>query len=572
MVPLLCLGIADRGLVHAPQQETRRVSPADHDDAEAAEFGPILRHLHNAILRAMGPNRLYVCAVAETSPHFHMLLVPRNYDAQATGLLSFTPRQLNGPQRSFGELLRIFYSFVRNQRERMRLAAMLCRLPGRASLSSLSEMNEIGRTAFFVNELRSREAQRANPKLFDDVYSSRFSTDATRSMAEAVTAKFPFFLLWMGARTRYIDDRVRAGIRAGATQLVLLGSGLDSRALRFPQLKTFEVDQPSVLEYKRKVLPELPSELLAVPYPPGYVGADVLGELEANNGFDRAKPTIFIWEGNNMYVHSPFWFLGTWLRYMQNATAFACLRPLLRDTSAAMVLMDTLTARIARPDGRVDTGDAAVDSCLQSLMDTLGGGKNVWIGPWDVASTADDLGFVLQDSTDALAVIEDVYGTTNIAEDLLDGDPGMAHIVTTITREKTTTDYKAMEDDAAVKAEAASIVAAARKDQEERAKAQEAAKNAKTPEELQALINSRLKSSMAGRSSVLSQPAVPPPSGPGASPMAGGTSASIKAEAAAVVATAQRERNERIAAQKAVKTASPEELQAMINARLSNLT
>lgn len=115
-----------------------------------------------------------------------------------------------------------------------------------------------------------------------------------------------------------------------------------------------------------------------------------------------------------------------------------------------------------------------------------------------------------------------------------------------------------MEDEAAIKAEAASIVAAARKDQEERAKAQEAAKNAKTPDELQALINSRVKSSMAGRSSVMQQPA------------ATANSASIKAEAAAVVATAQRERNERIAAQKAVKTASPEEIQAMINARLSN--
>ena len=107
-------------------------------------------------------------------------------------------------------------------------------------------------------------------------------------------------------------------------------------------------------------------------------------------------------------------------------------------------------------------------------------------------------------------------------------------------------------------------MAAARKDLEERTKAQEAAKNAKTPDELQALINSRLKSSMAGRASVLAQPSPTPDVG---NPVA--VSASVKAEAAAVVATAQRERNERIAAQKAVKTASPEEIQAMINARLS---
>ena len=103
-------------------------------------------------------------------------------------------------------------------------------------------------------------------------------------------------------------------------------------------------------------------------------------------------------------------------------------------------------------------------------------------------------------------------------------------------------------------------MAAARKELEERTKAQEAAKNAKTPEELQALINSRVKSSMAGRASVVA---------PAPAPLMGGTSPSVKAEAAAVVATAQRERNERKAAQKAVKTASPEEIQAMINARLN---
>lgn len=122
----------------------------------------------------------------------------------------------------------------------------------------------------------------------------------------------------------------------------------------------------------------------------------------------------------------------------------------------------------------------------------------------------------------------------------------------------------------AIKAEAALIVAAARKDQEERVKAQEAAKNAKTPEELQDLINSRLKSSMAGRSSVVSQPPQAlSQASPAATPIVG-NAASVKAEAAAVVATAQRERSERIAAQKAVKTASNEEIQALIQARLSS--
>ena len=68
---------------------------------------------------------------------------------------------------------------------------------------------------------------------------------------------------------------------------------------------------------------------------------------------------------------------------------------------------------------------------------------------------------------------------------------------------------------------------------------------------------------MAGRASVLTQSLS---TSTGKSVV---TSPTIKAEAAAVVATAQRERNERIAAQKVVKTASPKEIQALINAMLS---
>ncbi|KAJ1451289.1 hypothetical protein M885DRAFT_530204 [Pelagophyceae sp. CCMP2097] len=128
-----------------------------------------------------------------------------------------------------------------------------------------------------------------------------------------------------------------------------------------------------------------------------------------------------------------------------------------------------------------------------------------------------------------------------------------------------------MEDEAAIKAEAAQVVAAARKELEERTKAQAACKQAKTPEELQALINSRLKSSMAGRVSALTPPLVATEAEAPEEPWQPGksVSASDKAEAAKVVATANRERDERIAAQKAVKTATPEEIQAMINARLS---
>lgn len=257
-------------------------------------------------------------------------------------------------------------------------------------------LNQVGKTAFFVNELRAMEARRG---LFDDPYSQLFSNDMSREMARTVTSRFPFFSLWMGARTVFIDEAIQEGLKK-ANQVVLLGSGLDPRALRF-QAKFFEVDQAPVLDYKASVL-ELPSTLIR---------GDYTQSLDVPD-----EPTIYVWEGNNMY--------------MDNTTATNVLKQIL-GKNAACVIMDTLSHKLARPDGRVDTGDPRVDTCLQSLMDTLGNGSNVWIGAFDGVA---DLGFHLTHSTNVVDLIKSVYKTDDIAT-LLDGDDDMAHIVNTITRE-----------------------------------------------------------------------------------------------------------------------------------------
>jgi methyltransferase (TIGR00027 family) len=42
----------------------------------------------------------------------------------------------------------------------------------------------------------------------------------------------PFMELWMGLRTRYIDDCVQRALDRGIRQVVVLGAGLDTRASR----------------------------------------------------------------------------------------------------------------------------------------------------------------------------------------------------------------------------------------------------------------------------------------------------------------------------------------------------
>src|SRR5262245_20363688 len=56
-------------------------------------------------------------------------------------------------------------------------------------------------------------------------------------------------------RTRFIEGRLEAAVHAGATQVVLLGAGFDSRGYRLQDLlggsEVFEVDHPATQAMKR---------------------------------------------------------------------------------------------------------------------------------------------------------------------------------------------------------------------------------------------------------------------------------------------------------------------------------
>ena len=61
------------------------MGPADFTDCEAAEFGPVLRRVSDALQTATGAKRIYTCFMSESSPHLHVHLVPRLHDADVTG-------------------------------------------------------------------------------------------------------------------------------------------------------------------------------------------------------------------------------------------------------------------------------------------------------------------------------------------------------------------------------------------------------------------------------------------------------------------------------------------------------
>lgn len=107
------------------------------------------------------------------------------------------------------------------------------------------------------------------------------------------------------ARTRLIDDWLAEAIRDGASQIVILGAGFDSRAWRLPALANvpvFEVDQAATSLEKRRRLVEAgldPSRITQVPLD---FDRDPLERTLAEAGFNRRHRTAVVWEGVTNYL------------------------------------------------------------------------------------------------------------------------------------------------------------------------------------------------------------------------------------------------------------------------------
>jgi len=107
-------------------------------------------------------------------------------------------------------------------------------------------------------------------------------------------------------RTRYIDDVLKRSLAEGIDQVVILGSGFDSRPYRIAgmdRVRVFEVDLPGTAKLKKTRLEKV---LGAVPQNVTLVGLDFdrqnLGDSLSAAGFQKGKRTLFIWEGVTQYI------------------------------------------------------------------------------------------------------------------------------------------------------------------------------------------------------------------------------------------------------------------------------
>lgn len=131
------------------------------------------------------------------------------------------------------------------------------------------------------------------PALTRMVDDRRYADDGA---GDAVTSEL---ITLLGVQTRFFDEFLAAAGRAGIRQVVILGSGLDTRPYRLwwpPGTTLYELDQPDVIDFKTAVLQHLRADLNAHRRAVGVdLRADWLTALR-RVGYDAAQPTVWIAE------------------------------------------------------------------------------------------------------------------------------------------------------------------------------------------------------------------------------------------------------------------------------------
>lgn len=107
-------------------------------------------------------------------------------------------------------------------------------------------------------------------------------------------------------RKRYIDDKLVEALGSGIEAVVILGSGLDTRAYRIPQLSTlavYEVDLPPTIAYKESRLRQLygcvPPHVRLIPMD---FDRQALEDVLRSHGYSLDQRSFFIWEGVTQYI------------------------------------------------------------------------------------------------------------------------------------------------------------------------------------------------------------------------------------------------------------------------------
>lgn len=168
------------------------------------------------------------------------------------------------------------------------------------------EQGKPSRTALRVAMRRAAHQLIDSPPVLDDpiavpLFGPGFVIDREREAHPTARA----FRAFMAMRSRYTEDHLSAAVRAGATQYVVLGAGLDTFAWRnrFRSLRVFEIDFPATQQWKISLLSaagiQQPDNLVFVPLD---FERKTLAAALTEFGFDFSAISFFGWLGVVPYL------------------------------------------------------------------------------------------------------------------------------------------------------------------------------------------------------------------------------------------------------------------------------
>jgi methyltransferase (TIGR00027 family) len=169
-------------------------------------------------------------------------------------------------------------------------------------------------TAQIVTFIRAALSLPEGGSLLDDMYAGCFLRQPYARLLKTLQRPLgPLFYRALGystgavgnvcGRTRFFDEQMRQAIEQGATQVVILGAGYDTRALRLQRqgVRFFEVDHPATQADKRGKLASLGLSFSPIFVAVDFTKDDLVVELQ-RAGFSPAQKTFFLWEGVTMYL------------------------------------------------------------------------------------------------------------------------------------------------------------------------------------------------------------------------------------------------------------------------------
>ena len=185
---------------------------------------------------------------------------------------------------------------IRRVRERVASSTAVLVCQGRATADGRYAVNR------FHDPIAWKLLDPAERVIVDDVRKGTMPRAGADRMAYELVRRTG---LVMVPRTLAIDEVIR---QHAATQVVILGAGLDARAWRMPELSeatVFEVDHPASQVDKRRRIGDLVPLAGRVAWVMVDLAGEPLGAALDSAGFDRQTATTWVWEGVVPYLSVP---------------------------------------------------------------------------------------------------------------------------------------------------------------------------------------------------------------------------------------------------------------------------